>query len=359
MSFLQKHAHWLGLFALTLASMGGTYWLSTDSSSLPSALAQLRPASVKNKEVASLDLANLNQASELITTPSLWKTEYSTLLFVSEHYILEEGQPKRPKEGSIHAHSQTRQPIPNSWFIQNKLSLFSARVPLEDPDGDGFPNEEEWLAKTDPNDPASHPPLITKLHLTDLKTRNNRIKFLQYLGSTAKKENVKITVRPEDIPGATQVELKIGATIPNTPFRIKDFEYRKKKDVSGTFSTEASVIFIEDKVSGRVEVAELQQSANFTDQTIFLKLVFGNAEKEFSGKPGDKIALAEGETYELIEASATSARLRSQSGTEYEVKAGGPTPSSPSSSNPAGSPASPASAAPSSNPPSPSSAPNP
>jgi hypothetical protein len=327
MSLIQKHAHWMGLFALTLASMGGSYWLSTETDALPDALRQLRPARVKNKEVDALDLAHLNQASELISNPSLWKTDYASLLFVSEHYILEEGQPMRPKEGSIHAHSQTRQPIPNSWFIQNKLSLFSARVPLEDPDGDGFPNEEEWLSKTDPNDPASHPPLITKLHLTNLKTQNNRVRFLQYLGTPSKPDSLRITVRPEDIPGAKQVDLKIGSPIPNTSFKLKSFEYRRKKDASGTFSTEASVIFLEDQTSGRVEAAELQQVANFTDQTIFFKLVFGNSEKEFSGKPGSKIALSEDETYELLEASASAARLRSSKGMEYEVKAGGSNPS--------------------------------
>jgi hypothetical protein len=342
MSALQKNAHWMGLFTLTLASLGGSYWLSTEITTLPDALRQLRPAPAKNKEAPLVDLSSLQRAAEFVSAPSLWNTDYASLLFVSEHYILEDGQPKRPKEGSIHAHSQTRQPIPNSWFIQNKLSLFSARVPLEDPDGDGFSNEEEWLAKTDPNDPASHPPLITKLYLTNLKTQNNRIRFLQYLGTPSKPETLRITVRPEDIPGAGQVELKIGAPIPNTQFKIKSFEYRRKKDPSGTFTTEASVVFIEHIPTTRVEVAELQQSANFTDQTAFFKLVFGSSEKEFSAKPGNKIALSEEETYDLVDASASSAKLRSAKGTEYEVKAGGSSSSTslpPSNSTP--SPASP------------------
>jgi hypothetical protein len=338
MSALKKHAHWVGLSALTLASLGGTYLLMLAAEELPSSLSKLQPSKPKPKEVGKLDLSSLAVASEKVSSPATWKTDYATLLFVSEHYILEDGQPKRPKEGSIHAHTLTKQPIPNSWFIQNKLSLFSARVPLEDPDGDGFSNEEEWLSKTDPNDQQSHPPLVAKLVFTNLKTQNNRVKFLQYLGNPAKAESLRITVRAEDIPGANQVEVRVGATIPGTSFRVKSFESRRRKNPTGSFYDDASVVFIEDKNSGRVEPAELQQMANFADQTVFLKLSYGSSEKEFSGKPGSKITLEEGDVYEILSVSTTSARLRSAKGLEYEIRAGGASPTSQSTSSGATSP---------------------
>ncbi len=320
MSFLKTNGHWVGLLGVALASFAGSYFLKQAEEDLPDALKKLQPAPLKSKEVPSLDLSSLKTASDWISKPSLWKTDYASLLFVSEHYLLEDGQPKRPKEGSIHAHSKTRQPIPNSWFIQNKLPLFSARIPLEDTDGDGFSNEEEWLAGTDPNDPKSHPPLVGKLEFTSQKVINNRVRFLQYLGNPAKPENLKITVRAEDIAAATQVELKVGGTIPGTNFVLKSFESRKVKVANSSVPLDASVIFIEEKTTGRVEHAEIQQFANFTDRTIYFRLNYSKLEKEFSGKPGDKIALDEGESYELIDASATSARLRSATGTEIEVK---------------------------------------
>lgn len=54
-------------------------------------------------------------------------------------------------------------PIPNSWWLENRIYLGFADSPARDPDGDGFSNLEEWSAKTDPNKIKSHPPLLNKL----------------------------------------------------------------------------------------------------------------------------------------------------------------------------------------------------
>ena len=54
-------------------------------------------------------------------------------------------------------------PIPNLWWIQNRLDPGFADSPKRDPDQDGFSNLEEFTAKTDPNDPKSVPSLIAKL----------------------------------------------------------------------------------------------------------------------------------------------------------------------------------------------------
>jgi len=54
-------------------------------------------------------------------------------------------------------------PIPNTWWIENRLDPGFADSPDRDPDGDGFSNREEFDAQTDPNSAKSHPPLIAKL----------------------------------------------------------------------------------------------------------------------------------------------------------------------------------------------------
>lgn len=53
--------------------------------------------------------------------------------------------------------------IPNTFWLDNRLDPGFADAPLRDPDGDGFNNQEEFLAKTDPTSKDSHPPLISKL----------------------------------------------------------------------------------------------------------------------------------------------------------------------------------------------------
>lgn len=54
-------------------------------------------------------------------------------------------------------------PIPNSWWLDNRIYPGFADSPDRDPDGDGYSNLEEWKAKTNPNEAKEHPPLIHKL----------------------------------------------------------------------------------------------------------------------------------------------------------------------------------------------------
>jgi hypothetical protein len=61
------------------------------------------------------------------------------------------------KDPALHA------PIPNGWWVDNRLDPGFADSPRRDPDQDGFSNLEEFNAKTDPNNAKSYPPLIAKL----------------------------------------------------------------------------------------------------------------------------------------------------------------------------------------------------
>ena len=54
-------------------------------------------------------------------------------------------------------------PIPNVWWIENRLDPGFADSANRDPDQDGFSNLEEFTAKTDPNNAESLPSLIAKL----------------------------------------------------------------------------------------------------------------------------------------------------------------------------------------------------
>lgn len=54
-------------------------------------------------------------------------------------------------------------PIPNTWWLENRLDPGFADSPDRDPDADGFSNTEEYVAKTNPNNAKSHPALIAKL----------------------------------------------------------------------------------------------------------------------------------------------------------------------------------------------------
>jgi len=82
-------------------------------------------------------------------------------LFTSIPLFVQKESPAKPvdllKDAPIHP------PIPNIWWLENRLDPGYADSPKRDPDGDGFSNAEEYAAQTNPNDPKSHPELALKL----------------------------------------------------------------------------------------------------------------------------------------------------------------------------------------------------
>lgn len=68
--------------------------------------------------------------------------------------------------------------MPDTWEERYGLNPLNPDDAHLDPDGDGFTNLEEFLAGTDPRDPASTPELISKLRMTDRPVRETlRIRF--------------------------------------------------------------------------------------------------------------------------------------------------------------------------------------
>lgn len=82
-------------------------------------------------------------------------------LFTGVPLVIKSSEPDKAidpiKDAPIH------DPIPNTWWLDNRIDPGFADSPSRDPDGDGFSNLEEFEAKTDPNNPKSVPALLAKL----------------------------------------------------------------------------------------------------------------------------------------------------------------------------------------------------
>lgn len=82
-------------------------------------------------------------------------------LFTGIQLFISSNDPKKAidlrKDAPLHP------PIPNSWWIENRIDPSFDDSPGQDPDADGFSNLEEFTAKTDPKNKNSIPPLIAKL----------------------------------------------------------------------------------------------------------------------------------------------------------------------------------------------------
>ena len=145
--------------ALGLAYMGWSKFSSVEQDFTPPAAGQpnnntaVKNADLIPKAVASLKLNRIleqgvdgDRPVDLIT---------GIPLFVAS------SAPEKPidllKDAPVHP------PIPNIWWIKNRIDPGFADSPQRDPDQDGFSNIEEFEAKTDPNDAKSVPSLIAKL----------------------------------------------------------------------------------------------------------------------------------------------------------------------------------------------------
>jgi len=82
-------------------------------------------------------------------------------LFTGIALFIKNSEPDKPVD--LLTDAPIHPPIPNTWWIENRLDPGFSDSPARDPDGDGYSNMEEYQAKTEPNDPRSFPSLIAKL----------------------------------------------------------------------------------------------------------------------------------------------------------------------------------------------------
>lgn len=168
-SSLKQNAHWVLLCACSLGSITSLLLSQNQLSEWVSDAESLRPATVSTKKIPPVNLESIQKAVASLEAPAKWNSDFSTILFVSERYLVENGMLRNPENASFYRHSDGR-PIENAWFNQYPplaKVLGKPRLQLEDTDEDGFTNEEEWAAKSDPTNPKSHPPLRTKLFLAN------------------------------------------------------------------------------------------------------------------------------------------------------------------------------------------------
>lgn len=101
-----------------------------------------------------------------------------------------------------------------AWLKQNKVDpqTLLTKDTGQDDDGDGFTNDEELAAGTDPNDPKSHPPLHTKLRMRRLDAQTFPV-VLDSVWPNGKKAKVSVK-------GGPSSELAVGDSVPGVPYRV-------------------------------------------------------------------------------------------------------------------------------------------
>ena len=161
------------------------------------------------------------QAIEQLRQPAQWTFNGRSGLFVPEqHFIGANGFPATLRTAEVHP------PVPNEWLEKFGLPIADADVLIQDPDGDGFSNLEEWQSDTNPTDKSSHPSFIAKLKLKSFGQEPFRLVFSSWMDGT-------FGLNTNDLKEPTQF-LRLGDVVRGTKFKLVKFVEKHEANKYGT-----------------------------------------------------------------------------------------------------------------------------
>lgn len=207
-----------------------------------------------------------------------------------------------------------RPPVTNAWLVNNDLDYLNAGVLNQDPDSDGFSNIAEWDAKTDPRDPASHPPYADKLRMISRQQQEYTLEF----AARPDTESFQIKRVPTaKWPQRENFYMKVGDVSEDQQFRLDGFE--EKSAQRNGITVDASILHI--TYLPKDAKYDLVRKIETVIPTYF-------AELEFLLDPGNKFYVKEGDTfpiamdpetkYRVIKVNEDSTVITYQTGSEPE-----------------------------------------
>lgn len=166
-----------------------------------------------------------------------------------------------------------------------------------DKDGDGFTNMEEFLAKTDLDDPASHPPYLDSLKLVTPLKETLLPFYLERITPIPSGQRFffkLLKAKADWGKGSTSLSVLKDEEIGKSGFSVKAFEKSSKKvKIAGSNQekeVDTSTVTLVRKSDGKTIVLMMGDKRKPVD--IQAKLVYERGEtKEFTVVPGDTIDL--------------------------------------------------------------------
>ena len=191
----------------------------------------------------------------------------------------------------------------DEWEVRYGLNPLDPADAQQDEDGDGFSNLEEFLYGTDPTDPKSHPPLIAKLQVLEIKALPFHLKFmavnrlasgdLYQINSTRSRKTTWVRMG-EEVEGYELVR-----------FEFQQVEERPQG--SGVpVLVDRSVLYLKSRTTGR-EVA-LRKGEEVPISEYEVRLAFEPDRQEYTVRMGGTLQIR-GETYTLKEVDFRESRV--------------------------------------------------
>ncbi len=224
-------------------------------------------------------------------------------LFVSSKAPATPIDPLNKDESPIHP------PIPNIWWIENRLDPGYADSPSRDPDQDGFSNLDEFNAKTDPNNPKSFPALIAKLMYLKDESLTWVLRPGYEAGGGAFPFNYEDSKRQTNKTGAEAVQpnaLFFEKGPMSNRFKLLGFEVRKELNTKINITVDVTMVRIEDQRPNKMGTI-YEIPAPLSDQRKNEHLKFDRTavfSLEALGFAGKEIKVEENTTFALPPGSA-------------------------------------------------------
>lgn len=219
----------------------------------------------------------LDVAAQKLRQPPQWTFSGRSGLFVPvKHFIGPNGLPATLETTEVHP------PVPNEWLEQFGLPIAESDVLAQDPDGDGFPNLEEWQGSTNPTEKSSHPPFIAKLRMKSFAREPFRLVFASRAGDT-------FTINSADLREPTQF-LKLGDNIAGTRFRLLDFVEKSATNRTTGGQDDVSELTLENQDTGE-RLTLIKEKIMVSPESVAHFVYTWGQRREFSVKKDQEFSL--------------------------------------------------------------------
>lgn len=325
MDWIKKNYDKFTLVVLAVVLIGVSAFIFLNAQGFAEKFADSANTPNKVRKMPDVDTARITKAKEQFDKPLLWDSPiHDGLLFTSKKYYLKNGVLVPPKDDSSYSHSYTGEKIPNLFFLNANLPLMDQTVPFQDPDGDGFNNEDEWKGKTDPLKKESHPPYYTQLFLMKWNKVPFLLKFQAYDGEVARPAGMTFQINTLSLKQPSEF-LKIGDTVANTKFKLIKFQFKEQPNAATGEKDDVSELTLLNTETSEEVVLTLNKVADSPNQS-------GDFEYRWGAKHGEKgqmfrvpkfkVFVLKPEVdkqYKLLDLEEKKALIQTPAGEKYEV----------------------------------------
>jgi hypothetical protein len=324
MDWIKKNPHHVALAASAVVLIAASALIILNTQSFGEKFTATQTSPTPSTTVPPLPLEPLKEAQAELTDPKKWVPDAAKngSLFVADRYLVgPDGKVNKPGETELHKYSITGESIPSPWFLDNNLPLLDPTVPKQDPDGDGFFNEDEWKGGTDPNDAKAHPPYHTKLFVGQWIRVPFRLKFQAYDGDPAKPESMTFQINAIDLRQPTEF-LQIGQQIANTKFKLESFAKKTVMNPNIGVEEDVSELTLRNVETNDAVSLILNKITDSPDSFALFGYYWPQPPKAIRVKKLSEFTLPPAnEKYKLVDIKEGVAKILLPSGQEYTVPA--------------------------------------